>query len=100
MGNKKELRKMTQTEKAITQARGEAILMLGIVIFVICLLFAVIEVGLGNALKVVAFVAIILAYVTGALILSYKYQKTKLYLLMAIIGGILTLLSIIFYIMQ
>lgn len=97
MGNKKELRKMTQTEKAILNARGEALITMGVIIIAVSLLMAVVEIAKGNGSKSFGFLIFAFAYLTGASIFSYKYQKTKGFILLGVFGAVLTIGALILY---
>ena len=91
MANKKELRKMTQTEKAIINTRGEAILTMGIVIIAISMLMAIICIAMGNTKELFGFLLFSFAYLGGAALFSYKYQKTAGFLDLGIFGVLLTI---------
>lgn len=91
MGNKKELRKITQTEKAILNTRGEALLTMGIITIAISCLMAVLAIAMGGAKIALGFLAITFAYIGGAGLFSYKYQRTIGFLLIGIFGILLTI---------
>ena len=99
MGNKKELRKMTQQEKAITNARGEAILTMGAIMIALSMLMAVIAIALGYNRAIFGFLTFAFAYLGGASLFSYKYQKTKGFIILGIVGIILTIGSVVLYLM-
>lgn len=99
MANKKELRKMTQTEKAIVNTRGEAIITMGVIIMALSMLMAIIEIARGNAKNSFGFLAFAFAYLAGAALFSFKYQKTKGFIILGVVGVLLTIGSIILYIM-
>jgi len=100
MGNKKELRKMTQTEKAIINARGEAIMTMGAIIIAVSMLMAVIAIALGKTKETFGFILFSFAYLGGAALFSYKYQKSKGFLLLGIFGILLTIGAAVLYIIQ
>lgn len=98
MGNKKELRKMTQTEKAILNTRGEALITMGVIVIAISMLMAVVEIARGNGSKSFGFLTFAFAYLAGAAFFSYKYQKTKGFIILGVFGALLTIGSLILYI--
>ena len=97
MANKKELRKMTQSEKAIINARGEAIITMGVVIIAVSMLMAIICIAYGRYKDTFGFLMFTFAYLAGASLFSYKYQKTKGFLIMGIVGCLLTIGALIIY---
>ena len=97
MANKKELRKMTQTEKAIVNTRGEAIITMGVVILAVSMLMSIVELARGNAKNMFGFLLFSFAYLGGASLFSYKYQKTKGFILLGILGIVLTIGSLVLY---
>ena len=99
MANKKELRKMTQTEKVIIQTRGEALLTLGVIIIDISMLMAIVEIANNNGKKAFGFLMFSFAYLAGASLFSYKYQRSKGFLLLGIFGILLTIGSFVLYIL-
>ena len=99
MANKKELRKMTQTEKVIIQTRGEALLTLGVIIIGISMLMAIVEIANNNGKKAFGFLMFSFAYLAGASLFSYKYQRSKGFLLLGIFGILLTIGSFVLYIL-
>ena len=98
MGSKKELRKITQTEMAILNARGEALLTMGAIIIAISSILAVIAIALGNVKEAFGFLTFTFAYVAGAVLFSYKYQKTKGFLILGILGVLITIGSVVLFI--
>ena len=100
MANKKELRKITQAEKAILNTRGEALITMGVIIIAVSMLMAVVEIANGKAIKAFGFIMFTFAYMGGAALFSYKYQKTKGFLILGIVGIILALGSFVLYIMN
>ena len=88
---------MTQTEKVITQTRGEAILTMGVIIIALSLLMAIVEIANGNGKGAFGFLMFAFAYLAGASFFSYKYQRTKGFILLGIFGVILTIGSFILY---
>ena len=99
MGNKKELRKMTQAEKAIINARGEVLITMGVVTLAISMLLAIIALAKGDSKVAFGFLAFSFAYLAAACIFSYKYQKTKGFILFGILGAGLTIGAIVLYLM-
>ena len=99
MASKKELRKMTQTEKVITQTRGEAILTMGVIIIALALLMAVVEIANNNGKGAFGFLMFAFAYLAGASLFSYKYQRTKGFIILGIFGILLTIGSFVLYIL-
>lgn len=99
MANKKELRKMTQTEKVILNTRGEALITMGVIILAISMLMAIIEIANGSGKKAFGFLLFAFGYLGGAALFSYKYQKTKGFLLLGIVGVLLALGSFILYVL-
>ena len=99
MANKKELRKITQTEKAILNTRGEALITMGVIIIALSMLMAIIEIARGNGKGSFGFLLFAFGYLAGAALFSYKYQKTKGFLLLGIVGVLLTIGSLILYIL-
>ena len=100
MGNKKELRKMTQTEKAILNARGEAIITMGVIIMAVSMLMAIVAIAMGNTKEVFGFLLFAFAYLGGAALFSYKYQKTPGFIILGVIGILLTIGSAVLYIIN
>ena len=100
MASKKELRKMTQTEKAIVNTRGEAILTMGVIIIAISLLMAILAIANGNTKEIFGFLLFSFAYLGGAAFFSYKYQKTVGFLILGIVGVLLTIGSAVLYLIQ
>jgi len=99
MANKKELRKITQTEKAILNTRGEAIITMGVIIIAVSMLMAIVEIANGNGKKSFGFLLFAFAYLGGAALFSYKYQKTKGFLILGIVGILLAIGSFVLYIL-
>lgn len=99
MASKKELRKMTQTEKVIVQTRGEAILTLGVIIIALSMLMAIVELATDNGKRAFGFLLFSFAYLAGASLFSYKYQRTKGFLFLGIFGILLTIGSFILYLL-
>ena len=97
MGNKKELRKMTQTEKAILNTRGEALITMGVIIMALAMLMSIIEIAKGTARGAFGFMSFAFAYLAGASLFSYKYQKTKGFVILGIFGVLLTIGSVVLY---
>ena len=91
MANKKELRKMTQTEKAIINARGEAIITMGVIIIAVSMLMAILAIANGNTKEIFGFLLFSFAYLGGAALFSYKYQKTIGFLILGIVGILITI---------
>ena len=91
MANKKELRKITQAEKAILNTRGEAIITMGVIIIAISMLMAILAIAMGNTKDMFGFLTFAFAYLGGAALFSYKYQKTKGFIILGIVGIILTI---------
>ena len=91
MANKKELRKMTQAEKAIINTRGEAILTMGVIIVGLSFLMAIVELSRGSGARSFGFLIFAFGYMAGASIFSYKYQKNKGFIILGIVGVLLTL---------
>ncbi len=98
MGSKKELRKITQTEKAILNARGEALLTMGAIIIAISSILAVIALALGNIKESFGFLSFTCAYIAGAALFSYKYQKSKGFLILGIFGVLITIGAVVLYV--
>lgn len=94
---KKELRKITQTEKAILNTRGEALITMGVIIIAVSMLMAIICIAYGKARESFGFLMFTFAYLAGASLFSYKYQKTKGFLIMGIVGCLLTIGALIIY---
>lgn len=99
MGNKKELRKMTQAEKAIINARGEVLITMGVVTIAISMLLAIIALAKGDSKDAFGFLSFSFAYLAGASIFSYKYQKTKGFILLGIFGAALTIGAVVLYLL-
>ena len=99
MANKKELRKITQTEKAILNTRGEALLTMGVIVVALAMLMAVVEIANGKGARSFGFLMFAFGYMGGAALFSYKYQKTKGFLLLGIFGILLTIGAFLIYIM-
>ena len=99
MANKKELRKMTQTEKAIINARGEALITMGVIIIAVSMLMSIIEIARGNGSMAVGFLVFAFAYLAGAALFSYKYQKTKGFIVLGVFGVLLKIGAVILYVM-
>ena len=97
MGNKKELRKMTQTEKAILNTRGEALITMGVIIMALSMLMAIMEIAKGTARGAFGFLTFAFAYLAGASLFSYKYQKTKGLIIFGVVGILLTIGSVVLY---
>lgn len=97
MASKKELRKMTQQEKVIINARGEALLTMGGIIIAISMLMAIIAIAMGDNKAIFGFLTFSFAYLGGASIFSYKYQKTKGFIVLGAVGVLLTIGSVILY---
>lgn len=91
MGNKKELRKITKEEKVILQTRGEALFTMGLVVIGLAIGLIIIEIAKENAYGVFGYLTIIMGYIAGFAIYSYKYQKTRGYLILGIVGVIFAL---------
>ncbi len=98
MASKKELRKMTQAEKAIINTRGEALLTMGVIVIGLSMLMAIVEIARGSGAKAFGFLIFAFGYLGGAAIFSYKYQKTKGFLLLGIFGILLTIGAFILYV--
>ena len=77
MANKKELRKITQAEKAILNTRGEALITMGVVVIAFSMLMAIVALAVGNTKNAVGFLGFSFAYLAGAayFLLSNKRQK-------------------------
>lgn len=99
MGNKKELRKITQQEKAVANARGEALFAMGIVVVGLSLLLAIVEIASGTPKKSFGYVTIAMGYVAAFSIYSYKYQKTKGFMVASVVGAIIALGCFVLYIL-
>lgn len=99
MANKKELRKMTQTEKAILNTRGEALITMGVIVMALAMLMAIIEIAKGKAYGAFGFLVFAFAYLAGAALFSYKYQKTKGFIILGVVGVLLTIGSVVLYFM-
>lgn len=97
MASKKELRKMTQSEKAIINARGEALITMGVIVIAVSMLMAIICIAYGKAKESFGFLMFTFAYLAGAALFSYKYQKTKGFLIFGIFGSLLTIGALIIY---
>ena len=97
MASKKELRKMTQSEKAIINARGEALITMGVIVIAVSMLMAVICIAYGRAKEAFGFLMFTFAYLAGAALFSYKYQKTKGFLIFGILGCLITIGALIIY---
>jgi len=91
MANKKELRKITQAEKAILNTRGEAIITMGVIIMAVSMLMAIVAIAMGNTREIFGFLLFSFAYLGGAALFSYKYQKTIGFLILGIVGILLTI---------
>lgn len=100
MASKKELRKMTQAEKAIINTRGEAIITMGVVVIAVSMIMAIIAIAMGKTKEIFAFLLFSFAYLGGAALFSYKYQRTKGFLILGIVGWLLTIGSLILYLIQ
>ena len=100
MASKKELRKMTQTEKAIINTRGEAIITMGVIIMSVSMLMAIVAIAMGNTKEVFGFLLFAFAYLGGAALFSYKYQKTPGFIILGVIGILLTIGSAVLYIIN
>ena len=90
---------MTQTEKVIIQTRGEAVLTLGVIMIALSMLMAIVELANNNGNKAFGFLLFSFAYLAGASLFSYKYQRTKGFLLLGILGILLTIGSFILYLL-
>ena len=97
MANKKELRKITQAEKAILNTRGEALITMGVVVIAFSMLMAIVALAVGNTKNAVGFLGFSFAYLAGAALFSFKYQKTKGFLILGILGIILTIGAFVLY---
>ena len=97
MANKKELRKITQAEKAILNTRGEAIITMGVIIMAVSMLMAIVAIAMGNTREIFGFLLFSFAYLGGAALFSYKYQKTKGFLIFGILGCLITIGALIIY---
>lgn len=100
MATKKELRKITQAEKAIINTRGEAIITMGVIIMAISMLMAIMAIAMGNTKDIFGFLLFSFAYLGGAALFSYKYQKTAGFLVLGIVGILLTIGSAVLYIIN
>ena len=100
MANKKELRKMTQSEKAIINARGEALITMGVIIIAVSMLMAIICIAYGRYKDTFGFLMFTFAYLAGASLFSYKYQKTKGFLIFGILGCLISLGALIIFLLQ
>ena len=100
MASKKELRKMTQSEKAIINTRGEAIMTMGVIVIAVSMLMAIIAIAMGRTKDIFGFLLFAFAYLGGAALFSYKYQKTKGFLILGIVGWLLTVGAAVLYIIQ
>ena len=100
MASKKELRKMTQTEKAIVNTRGETILTMGVIIIAVSMLMAILCIAMGNTKEVFGFLLFSFAYLGGAALFSYKYQKTVGFLILGILGVLLTIGCAVLYVIN
>ena len=99
MANKKELRKLTQTEKVILQTRGEAVVTLGVITIALSMLMAIVELANNNGKRAFGFILFSFAYLAGAALFSYKYQRSKGFLILGIVGILLTIGCFIIYIL-
>lgn len=82
-------RKISMSEKAVLQARGETLIVMGAIICGFCLLLAFFE--LANERSVFGYLTIIVAYLAGASLYSYKYQRTKGFMIFGVVGVVLAL---------
>ena len=94
---KKELRKITQAEKAILNTRGEALITMGVITIAVSMLMAIIAIANGKAKESFGFLLFSFAYLAGAAFFSYKYQKTKGFLILGIFGSLLTIGALVIY---
>ena len=93
MGSKKELRKIITT-------RGEAIITMGVIIMSVSMLMAIVAIAMGNTKEVFGFLLFAFAYLGGAALFSYKYQKTPGFIILGVIGILLTIGSAVLYIIN